>query len=305
MPPVAWLQIFLLRLLNRLAADTACRLGGTLGVLAWRIGVRRRLASRQVTDCLGLRGPARARVVRRSYASMGAQFVQVWTAGGPDGPERHAVVLNPRWIDLQVRRHPSAVFLSSHHGDWDMAGHGMTRHIPEVIVYAKAQHNPAMDELLNAQRWRFGVKVLMVGSADRSTGVQALRALRRRTALGIMADQRPWEGSPVWYLGQPTLGFDGPAFFAHKAGVPIIPGFAVRRRAGVSQLFVGRPYLTTGDRVRDTQHVMDLLGAMVLAAPGQYFWQHRRFVGTRPELPPRAVEPWRTRGVRLLADQQA
>ena len=89
------MQRLLFALLNRLAADTACRLGGTLGVLAWRLGLRRRVVNEQLSACLGLRGEARAQVARRCYASMGANFLQVWTTGGPDGPERHAEAAFP------------------------------------------------------------------------------------------------------------------------------------------------------------------------------------------------------------------
>jgi Kdo2-lipid IVA lauroyltransferase/acyltransferase len=294
-------QRLLLQLLNRLAADTACRLGGTLGVLAWRLGIRRRLAARQMEDCLGLRGPDRARILRRSYASMGAQFLQVWTIGGPDGPEGHVTIANPGWAATVVRRHPAAVFLTCHLGDWDMAAHAMTRLGGEVLVYAKAQHNPEMDRLLNQRREAAGLRVVLVQPKDRTGAVVALKSLRRRTALGIMADQRPAGGTAAWFLGREAWCFDGPAFFARKAGVPIVPGFAVRRRAGVSMLFVGRPFAASGDHAVDVQRCMDQLSAMIAALPGQYFWQHRRFAGQPPLLERRAVEPWRGQGLRLIA----
>ncbi len=278
------LQDLILSLLNRLAADTACRVGAGLGVLVFHLGVRRRVAAAQLGAATGLAGPARARVLRRSYASMGAQFLQVWTIGGPDGPERHVEVANPRWIDRVVAANPSAVFLTAHLGDWDMGAHGMTRHIGEVLVYAKAQHNRALDERLNQRRAAAGVRVVLVSAGDRTSAVQALKALRRGAALGILADQRPGTGTAARFLGRPAWCFDGPAFFARKAGVAIVPGFALRRRAGRSVLFVGRPFRASGDHAADVQRCMDELSRMILAHPGQYFWQHRRFAGTPPEM---------------------
>lgn len=283
------MQRLLFSLLNRLAADTACRLGGTLGVLAWHLGLRRRIAARQLGEATGLRGRARARVLRRAYASTGAQFLQVWTIGGPDGPENHVTVANPAWIATVMRRHPAAVFLTCHLGDWDMGAHAMVRHVAEVLVYAKAQHNPAMDEALNARRAAAGLRVILVRPQDRSGAVLAMKALRRKAALGLMADQRPSGGTAAWFLGRPAWCFDGPAFFARKAGVPIVPGFALHRKAGCSVLVVGRPFASSGDHACDVQRCMDLITAMVLAYPGQYFWQHRRFAGPQPELPPRAT----------------
>lgn len=293
------MQGLLLALLGRLAADTACRLGGTLGVLAFRLGVRRRVAAAQLTACTGLTGRVRARVLRRSYASMGAQFLQVWTIGGPAGPEQRMRVANPRWAALVGRRHASAVFLTGHIGDWDMGARAMRRLCDEALVYAKAQHNAALDAALNARRAISGVQVVLVQPSDRSGAVRALKALRRGAALGIMADQRPSGGSPGWFLGQAAWCFDGPAFFARKAGVAIVPGLALRRRAGDSVVLIGRPFVTSGDHAADVQRCMDLLSAMACAHPGQYFWQHRRFAGPQPAPPRPDAGVWR-RGLALL-----
>jgi len=284
------MQRLLFRLLNRLAADTACRLGGSLGVLAWRLGLRRRVVNEQLTTCLGLSGTARARVARQSYISIGANFLQVWTNGGVDGPERHVEVLNPGWIRRQVARHPSAVFLTAHLGDWEMGAHALTRFVSEVLVYAKAQHNPVLDGLLNERRAATGLQVVLVRPNDHSGAVRAMKALRRGAALGIMADQRPSGGTAARFLNRMAWCFDGPAFFARKAGVPIIPGFAVRRRAGVSTLFVGRPFSSSGDHAADVQRCMDEITRMVTRFPGQYFWHHRRFAGPQPEEPATSVQ---------------
>ena len=76
----------------------------------------------------------------------------------------------------------------------------------------------------------------------------------------------------------------------------------LRRRAGIFSMVIGRPLLPgAGDEAGLTQASMDLLAVMIQAVPGQYFWQHRRFKN-RLDLPPRAVEPWRRWGLRLLAD---
>ncbi len=281
------MQRLIFTLLNRMAADTACRVGAALGVLAWRIGVRRRVVADNLTASLGLRGAARARVARRAYASMGAQFLQVWTIDGPDGPERHLEVANHAWLTAVTRRHPSAIFLSAHLGDWDMAAVAMTRYVREVLVYAKAQHNPGMDAVLNEVRARAGLRVVLVQPKDKTGAVLALKALRRGAALGMMADQRPGEGTPAWFLNRPAWCYDGPAFFARKAGVPIVPGLAIRCRAGVSRVYVGRPFWATGDAAVDVQRCVDAMSHLILAHPGQYFWHHRRFAGTPPVMPPR------------------
>lgn len=299
-PVLNRLQDLALSALNRLAADTASRVGGGIGVLGWWLGVRRRVANANIARCLGLRGPARARVMRRAYASMGAAFLEVWTIGGPAGPERAVRVLNPRWQALVQRRHPAAIFITPHLGNWDMGAHILTRHTREVAVYAKAQHNAGLDRRLNAIRAIAGLRVVLLKPGDRSGAVQALRCLRGGGILGMLADQKPHDGSPARFLGVPTRCHDGPAFFARKAGVPIVPGVSVRIRAGVCAVLMGRPRAVPADQAAGVQVTMDLMSAMIAAFPGQYFWQHRRFPEEAIDLPPRPAEPWRAAGLRLL-----
>ncbi len=277
------MQRLIYHLLGRLAADTACRVGVALGLLAWRLGVRRQVVRTQLSACLGLRGTARRLVTRQCYASIGAQFLQVWAIGGPDGPERHVELINPAWARLVMRRHPAAIFLTAHLGDWEMAAHAMTHFASDFLVYAKAQHNPVMDGILNVRRAAVGLRVVLVQPKDRSGAIRSLKALRRGACLGMMADQRPSGGTGGIFLNRPAWCFDGPAFFASKVGVPIIPGFALRRRAGVSRVFVGRPFSSSGDHGADVQRCMDEMTRMITAHPGQYFWHHRRFAGPQPE----------------------
>ena len=297
-----WLILPLLRALSGRAVDTASRLGGMLGVLVFHLGVRRRVASDLLARTLRLRGSHRRAVVRRSYASMGASFTELWTIGGRDGGERHLTCGNPTWLAAVLRRHPGCVFLTPHLGNWDLGAHGLARLAPRLYAYAKAQHNELVDAATNAQRAKAGITVLLTRRGDRTTAVQVLRGLRDGCPVGLMADQAPTRGEGVTavFLGMTTDCHAGPAFFARKARVPIVPGLCVRRRAGDFLLVVGRPLAAdSGDEAALTQASMDLLAAMISSVPGQYFWQHKRFrKGGTPAR--RAVEPWRTRGLSLL-----
>ncbi|MBA2481858.1 MAG: hypothetical protein H0V44_14430, partial [Planctomycetes bacterium] len=212
----SWLQRSILRGLNRLCADTAARLGGSLGVLAWRLGVRRTVANQVIARTLALRGPARARVTRRAYATMGANFVELWTIGGPDGPERHVQRANPRWQAAIHRRHPALAYVGPHIGSWDMGACGIAGNAGRFLVYAKAQHNPVVDRLINIQRERLGCEVLFADHGDRAGAVTAFRAMRAGASLGLIADQRPGEHEsvPALFLGQPAQCHQGPKFFS-------------------------------------------------------------------------------------------
>jgi len=284
-----WMSSLLAQVLNHLAADTACRLGGSLGILAWYLGIRRSVVSYYLQRCLGLRGRARQRIARRSYATLGATFLELWTVGGPDGPERHLEILTPRWQRSLHQRYPACIYVSPHIGAWDIGGHGLQRHAERMLVYAKAQHSAEIDRVTNLQRERLGFRVLMARHGDRTAALSSLRGLRSGTSLALLTDQKPAdeESELGIFLDQTTNCHRGPAFFAQRAKLPVVPAFCVRRRAGRCVLFVGRPLPLDDGHL--TQHVMDCYSAMIGAFPGQYFWHHKRF--PRPALAPAAALP--------------
>jgi KDO2-lipid IV(A) lauroyltransferase len=286
----------LLHTLRGLASDTACRLGGSLGVLAWRLGVRRSLVNEYLTMTLGLRGPARAKVARQCYATMGATFVEVFTAGGVDGIERHTRLMAPTHV-ARLREQGGLIFLSPHIGNWEGAIIGGMEAFPRVFSYAKAQHDPLVDRMVNACRSIQGAEILHVGHGDeRGNAVRALRALREGAGLALMADQKPGrdEGVLGWFLGQPVDLLRGPLFFSRKAKVPMAPTIALRARSGETRIYILRPFYLPADDAMAIQLIGDAMSAVVAACPGQYFWHHRRFKNV-VEMPPVPADPtWRS-----------
>lgn len=284
---------------QRLGADTAGRLGGSLGVAAFHLGIRRSVVRDNLRTTLGMRGWTRRAVARKSYATVGANFLELFTVGSGHGPEQGVETLMPTCLE-RLRDGRGKVLLSLHIGTWDMSGHATVRWIGPTVVYAKAQHNAELDQAINQQRNRAGMEVVMARHGQRTGAVNALRALRAGKYLGLLADQKPSssEGVAAHFLGRPTLCHSGPAFFARRAGTVIFPAACIRIGAGRSRFYVGRPLAACDDDQRVVQAGMDRLSAMIAAVPGQYFWHHRRF--RKPaELPARPVEPWRATGVRL------
>jgi lauroyl/myristoyl acyltransferase len=298
MPPLAhrWLVAPLLRALGGLSAATADRCGGALGVAAFHLHIRRRVAADTIQRCLGLRGPARARILRRSYASMGANFLGLFTAGRASGWPLGAEQLNPLATAAWLRTHPAMVCVSGHLGVWDLGACLLARVAGRVIGYAKPQHDPATDEIINACRDRLGIRVVFAAAGDRLAATTALRAARDGIPVCLLGDQRPGrtEGAPGWFFDQPAWCHQGPGFFAVRARMALAPALCLRRRAGRYVGFLGRPR-TCADQDTAVQLAIDLQCALIAACPGQYFWQHRRFAGQPPALSARTSSPWRGR----------
>ncbi len=304
------MQLAALGALRYLASDTACRLGGALGVLAWRLGIRRRLVAENLHRALRLTGPARALAARRAYATVGANFVETWTAGGVDGIEHHAVPANPQWMRRcqakAMAAHGGLVLATLHLGSWDGCLIGGKRVFGRVVAYAKHQHNAAVDAALNRCREVTGAEILLARHADRTAAVTALRAVRAGASVGLLADQKPRseEGAPARFLGLPVFVHPGPAFFVRKGPALVVPAFALRVRSGLTRVYVLRDEDLAGLAMpAATQRVMDLLSALIAAHPDQYFWHHRRFHDVPPDLLPTDHGQWR-QGIDFVADRR-
>ncbi|MFW5830319.1 MAG: hypothetical protein ACOCXA_08675 [Planctomycetota bacterium] len=119
----------------------------------------------------------------------------------------------------------------------------------------------------------------------------------------MLSDQGPRRahGAPALFFEQPTWCHHGPVVLAQRAGVPIVPACCLRVGWDRFICFVGRPLHVQGrSATAALQHCMDDIASMIAFAPGQYFWQHRRFKYRAPGLSPRDRAPWRDR--RRLVD---
>ena len=294
-----------LRGCGRLHADTADRVGAALGILAFHLGVRRRLVSAQLHRSLGITGNARRTLNRRSYASVGANFLSVLTGGGPGGLEQGVSDPHPTW----TRRMSGSglVFVSSHVGNWEAGVTALHRWLGPTRAFIKPVRNAALMAAVNAGRSCTGALMEGTDPKDKSAAIRVLRHLRQGGVAGVMGDQRALAGEavPGWFLGQPSWCHPGAAVLARRSGARNVPGTCVRRRAGRYTLLLGRPItLSHLDDLAATQVVMDRLAALAAAWPGQYFWQHRRWRHDDPHLEARTDHPWRTRGLRLISDPE-
>ncbi len=274
--------------LRRLAADTLCRVGAGLGVLAFAIGVRRQAARAQLQRALGVRGAPARRLLRRAYATIGAAFFEVWGVGGPDGPEGHLRLLAPTHCRRLARR--GVVFVLPHQGCWDAAAGAWAASFGGIIAYAKQQRDPVVDAAVVAQRARLGIRVVWARRGDRRQAVGVLRDVRGGAALGLLADQRPSgdDGEPAEFLGHATLVNGGPGFFGSH-GAALVPVLSVRTAAGRSVVLPLRPL--PGAAAADLrQQAAWAMSAAIAAFPGQYFWMHKRL---RDEPAVGGEQPWR------------
>jgi KDO2-lipid IV(A) lauroyltransferase len=121
-----------------------------------------------------------------------------------------------------------------------------------------------------------------------------IQALREGQTLAVLIDQgvRRKESVEVTFLGRKTLATPAVALLALRCRMPVVPLFCVRDSHGKYRLSILPPmvYQRTASLRHDiqafTQLLMNTLEDAIRDDPEQWFWFHRRWKRTYPELYP-------------------
>ncbi|MBX7244003.1 MAG: lysophospholipid acyltransferase family protein [Candidatus Sumerlaeaceae bacterium] len=195
----------------------------------------------------------------------------------PEGMENHAA-LPPGAL----------IFVTGHFGNWECPRHFTHDRGIKMAVFAKPLHNPLIDAAITRKRQERGLDVIM--AAKNPSG--AIRALRKGYYLAMLADQDARrQGIFIDFFGKPASTFTGPAFFARRLNIPLMPAFYARDRSPDRRLkLVLFPHIMADPSAPEEQEIerlteyhVRILEEMVRKYPDNYFWHHRRWK-TRPKM---------------------
>ncbi len=178
------------------------------------------------------------------------------------------------------------VLLTGHCGNWELGAAWMCRHYPfETAV--RDTDDPDFAALIEGYRRNIGVVTLRRELANMRQMIR--RPQKEGAFLALLADQDGGpEGVAVTFLGRPCTMVAGPAVISLAAQVPLIP--AISQRLGpFRHRVVFYPPLEVPSQGSRNDQVIELtrranaaLERIVLAAPEQWFWFHRRWKTAKP-----------------------
>lgn len=179
------------------------------------------------------------------------------------------------------------IFVSAHLGHWElmMSWYAAFRG-QKAAVLAKPLHNPLVERMVGQVRAARGYEVIHTRGDLRGM----LRAVRQGKTLAFLVDQDARrQGVFVDFFGKPAATFTGPAFLAHRLGLPILVGACVRTTPdGRYTMRFLAPIQPDPKADRDTevlrltQDITKRLEDLIRHSPDQYFWFHNRWK-TRPK----------------------
>lgn len=228
-------------------------------------------------------------LAREVYAQLGSSILEFAALPGMDGKDLRAAVHieNLHIVDELMAAGRGIMFVTPHFGSWELFGASFVAQGYPTTFFVKRQKNPLVADLQDDIRRRAGIEIVTEGPGV-ARGV--LRALQAGRLLGILPDQDARRhGVFVEFLGRPASTFKGAAFFAARAGVPIVPGF-VRRQPDGNHIGTILPPIEPdpthdpeAEVFRLTQLFTDTMTEWILRYPENYFWVHRRFKSTPPD----------------------
>ena len=272
--------------------------GGALGMLGYRLGIRRRVVRQQVAAAFpGLDAQEIERITRGSYRNLGRVAIEAALLSRL-GPEQVlALFAEVRGWDAVERARAlgkGIIFLTGHYGNWELAGGFVAASGVPFDAIARRMGNPLFDAYLTRTRHRLGMNVVPDSEAVR----RVPRTLRDKGSVAFLADQSGLNLASTWvpFFDRPAKTPRGPAVFAMRLDVPVVLGVATHRPDGQFMMsFEAIEVPRTGDLDRDTDALLAAysraLERHVRGDPEQYFWQHRRWKWQPPDTPPELRDP--------------
>ncbi len=236
-------------------------------------------AAVRVRDNLALARPGVDRVAaRRLTAQVGDNFGRVLAEYiRMDGCAARPELLHVQGADTLRAAQAAgkgAILVSAHFGNWEavrLAGRACG---VEVGIIYRPFNNAAFNAISLAKIRLAGEPVLYKGSAGMK---QMVRHLRGGGAILILLDQRLGDGQALPFMGRMAHTATAVAALAQRTGAALIPAVGRRREDGVSFDVTFEPPIRADTPQQAMCAVNARFEAWIDAAPGQWFWLHRRW----------------------------
>ena len=171
-----------------------------------------------------------------------------------------------------LSRHKGVIALTAHLGNYELAGAVTSLLGYPVSAVALPHCDRRINDFFNQRRKSVGIEVISTGSAVRT----CFSALQTGKVLALLGD-KDFSGS-----GIKTRMFSrwasiprGPAFFALKTNVPIIPAFFIRMDKYFYHLIFEKPILLEEpgrlDEEQLIQKYVNILESYIKQYPGQWY----------------------------------
>ena len=283
----AW-QYYLIKAFSRMICwlpySWLLAIGKLLGLAFYRVASRQRCrAITQASERIGLSSEEAALMVRRLCIHLGQTFLEIMYTPvlKRDNIERFITIENRHYLEEVLSNGKGAVILAAHFGNWEWLGATLALIDVPLSSVIKPQPNEQHTRILNEIRQQTGMQIFNRGTSE-LLGIS--RALKQGRFVGFVADQDAGRGGLfIDFLGKMASTPLGPATFARKFKVPVIPTFIIRRPEGGHRVVIQQPFYCkdTGNEAADlryaTQQMVRITENMIRQYPDHWLWFMKRW----------------------------
>ncbi len=291
-PLLDWLVYLVVRLLvcviQAMPDGVARGFADVLAAVAYRVDTRhRKVAAENLTCAFPEKTPAEIdQLVRGCYRHFTALVVEIAVLPKKlrvENWRRYASLVGGDKILKALLEDRPVLIVTSHFGNWEMAGFALGVFGFKTHAIARVLDNPHLERFFKHFRQRTG-QTILDKKDDYERIVETLQAGGKVATLG---DQDAGsKGVFVNFFNRPASAHKAVALLAMQYDAVMLVVGIPRVRAGVNwhyhivceDVIDPREYATTGNAVKlITQRYHDSLAMMIRRHPEQYFWLHRRW----------------------------
>jgi KDO2-lipid IV(A) lauroyltransferase len=232
----------------------------------------------------------REAIARAMWSNMGRVFAETFYIDRIIAdPSRIEIVDEAHWR-VEMREAGSAVGMTAHLGNWEIAIWPMTKFGLEPAGVYRPLTNPYLDRLLRLQRVPLYPSGLLGKGAETEAGSghQTARLLvdhvRQRGAIGFVADHYERRGVVVPFMGHHTRVTPVPAMIARHLGARVWMGRCrrigteTRFRIDISEVELPHTASRTADNKTLTAAMFAVFEGWIRENPEQWMWWNTRWV---------------------------
>ncbi|MDY7230189.1 lysophospholipid acyltransferase family protein [Hyalangium rubrum] len=269
------------------------RLARFLGGLAYRLGIRRRVALDNLAQAMPERSEAeRHAIARGAYITMARVVLEALadTHRLPPGWEQEEVVGREAWEALQahVATGKGALLVTAHFGNWELLG--------EILIRRGVPLNALVRPLKGALNTRIAENRVRAGAGliyPKGAVQETVDALGRGESVYMLLDQGiPSKGVFVPFFGRLASTTPAMAVASQRTGIPAWVVMGVREGARMRVHIEGPIPPPPPEEGKDTitEHTARVTAALervIRQYPEQWLWLHRRwkYAPPAPESP--------------------
>lgn len=255
---------------------------GLFDLIGYRIGIRRKLAIKQLQEIFPQYDKQQSsKIIRRMYRHMAINAAEIYLIS-----DKRLLSIcsfeNRQFAEEALSRKKGALLITGHFGNWEaplrilpMVGLG-------VAAITKKQRNARFDDYTTRIRQRQGGTIIDMNMALRGV----LEHTKHNDLIGILIDQNAGKrGILMDFLGKPASTWSGTAKMALRFQIPIVPGFVIRD-ADDRLVFHFDQLIDPAGLVDNEENVALITASMNAAleeqirkSPEQWFWVHKRWKG--------------------------